>query len=432
MTPTRSRTAARRVSVSVALVAALLAPLATGAEADPGERILRPGQTLGPDQSLFSSNGAFTLRMQSDGNLVEYSATGDVLWATHTMDSKNRNSILRMQDDGNAVVIAPGNRPVWATGTSGNPGSTLELQDDGNLVVYAPGHRAIWANGIVRTPAPAKPAVNPAPAKPFYVAMGDSFSSGEGVPPFDKGTDTSKNSCHRSAGAWARLLAKEINVPIHPYGHIACSGAVTDNVLKTGQHNELAQIDHLEQIPGSKFITITIGGNDIEFAGTVGACYAPLGTSCGEAIRKSMKHIDDELPTKLAAVYDGIHNRSQGQKLIVVGYPNLMTTTSKNWWRCRSWLFESDRVGLVALGERLDTAIETSVRAARDRGINIEYVSTLDAFEDYELCTGKSWVRSVTIANGKLKPYSAHPLREGQEAMRDYVADAIRRMGLAG
>ncbi len=42
---------------------------------------------------------------------------------------------------------------------------------------------------------------------PSYVAMGDSFSSGEGNPPFETGTDEEGvNECHRSPQAYPRLL----------------------------------------------------------------------------------------------------------------------------------------------------------------------------------------------------------------------------------
>ena len=39
-----------------------------------------------------------------------------------------------------------------------------------------------------------------------HVLLGDSYSSGEGAGPFDRGTDTVLDCCHRSANAWPRLL----------------------------------------------------------------------------------------------------------------------------------------------------------------------------------------------------------------------------------
>ncbi|NYE00348.1 lysophospholipase L1-like esterase [Kineosphaera limosa] len=407
---------------------ALTVPLAAGAKADPGEWFLLPGQTLGPDQSLRAPNGSSTLRMQQDGNLVQYAASGAVLWASHTVADANRNSILRMQDDGNAVVIAPGNRPVWATGTSGNSGSTLELQNDGNLVVYAPGHRAIWANGV-QLDAPSKPA-NPAPSQSFFVAMGDSFSSGEGNPPFDEGTANSRNSCHRSSQAWPRLLAEKVGVPIHPSGHMACSGAVTNNILKNRQFNEVTQLEHLRRLPGAKFITVTIGGNDAAFATTVTVCTLSDFRACFAAVERSKKLIRDKLPGRLAQTYDGIRRNSQGQKIVVVGYPSLMTKSDFNLPKHCVWLDPVSRQLLVNLASDLENGLSRSVRDAQARGLNIEYVSTLDSFAGHELCTADSYVKSITPASAN-NSYAAHPILKGQEAMANRVAESIRGLGLA-
>ena len=40
-----------------------------------------------------------------------------------------------------------------------------------------------------------------------FIALGDSYSSGEGVPPFETGTDTHYDTCHRSQNAWPYLLS---------------------------------------------------------------------------------------------------------------------------------------------------------------------------------------------------------------------------------
>src|SRR6516165_11160274 len=99
--------------------------------------ILAPNQSLGINQTLVSSNNAFELIMQSDGNLVLYRlANGHPLWATGT----NGQDVMRaiMQSDGNLVLYTFGGSPVWASNTSGQPGSFLVMQDDGNLVIYRP------------------------------------------------------------------------------------------------------------------------------------------------------------------------------------------------------------------------------------------------------------------------------------------------------
>jgi hypothetical protein len=68
--------------------------------------VLPSGEKLQPGQEMISPNDHYTLRMKSDGNLVEY---------------------------------GPGEKPLWATGTSGNNGAYALLQPAGNLVIYPKG-----------------------------------------------------------------------------------------------------------------------------------------------------------------------------------------------------------------------------------------------------------------------------------------------------
>jgi hypothetical protein len=74
---------------------------------------LNPGQTLKVGDSVRSSNGAYVLHQQEDGNLVLYRGTTP-LWDSKT--GKNPGARLEVQDDGN-VAIYDGSRPLWSTKT---------------------------------------------------------------------------------------------------------------------------------------------------------------------------------------------------------------------------------------------------------------------------------------------------------------------------
>jgi hypothetical protein len=43
------------------------------------------------------------------------------------------------------------------------------------------------------------------------VALGDSFSSGQGAPPYELGTAGRGNTCYRSDQAWPMLLAEQLH-----------------------------------------------------------------------------------------------------------------------------------------------------------------------------------------------------------------------------
>jgi hypothetical protein len=86
----------------------------------------------------------YSLRFQSDGNLILINSSGQPLWATGT---DRRGESLSLQADGNLVIYG-GGRALWATNTDGNPGAFLAIQADGNLVVYrSDGQQALWASG---------------------------------------------------------------------------------------------------------------------------------------------------------------------------------------------------------------------------------------------------------------------------------------------
>jgi len=118
---------------------------------------LTQGQKLVRGESLTSNNGAYTLTLQEDGNLV-LASRGQAIWATGT-DGQN---VVRaeVQPDGNFVVYTA-DKPVWHSNTEGKKDVRLVLQDDRNLVLYS-GNGAAWSTKT-ETDAPPPPAPEAAP-----------------------------------------------------------------------------------------------------------------------------------------------------------------------------------------------------------------------------------------------------------------------------
>src|ERR1700747_3785090 len=94
---------------------------------------LTAGQKLVRGESLTSNNGAYTLTLQDDGNLV-LASRGQAIWATST----NGQDVVRaeVQPDGNFVLYTA-DKPVWHSDTKGKKNFRLVLQDDRKLVLYA-------------------------------------------------------------------------------------------------------------------------------------------------------------------------------------------------------------------------------------------------------------------------------------------------------
>ena len=119
---------------------------------------LTEGQKLVKGESLTSSNGAYTLTLQDDGNLV-LAARGHAIWASGT----NGEDAVRaeVQSDGNFVLYTA-DKPVWHTDTKGKKNVRLVLQDDRNLVLYS-ADGAAWST---KTETDAPPPPEPEAAAP--------------------------------------------------------------------------------------------------------------------------------------------------------------------------------------------------------------------------------------------------------------------------
>lgn len=122
---------------------------------------LTEGQKLEKGGSLSSSNGAYTLTLQDDGNLV-LAARGQSVWATGT----NGDDVVRaeVQTDGNFVLYTS-EKPVWDTDTKGKKDVKLVLQDDRNLVLYAADGPA-WSSKTDTTEPPPPAEAEAEPAEP--------------------------------------------------------------------------------------------------------------------------------------------------------------------------------------------------------------------------------------------------------------------------
>jgi outer membrane autotransporter protein len=123
---------------------------------------LTEGQKLVKGESLTSSNGAYTLTLQNDGNLV-LAARGHAIWASGT----NGEDVVRaeVQSDGNFVLYTA-DKPVWHTDTKGKKNVRLVLQDDRNLVLYSADGSAWSTKTETDAPPPPEPeAAAPAAAE---------------------------------------------------------------------------------------------------------------------------------------------------------------------------------------------------------------------------------------------------------------------------
>ncbi|GAA4983846.1 SGNH/GDSL hydrolase family protein [Kineococcus glutinatus] len=263
------------------------------------------------------------------------------------------------------------------------------------------------------------------------VAMGDSYSSGEGTSSFDPGTNGPVNFCHRSRYAWPRLLDQEL-ARLTLTAHLACSGAETvhvDNPQDAGQYaSPDAAPDHVSQLrrlreviarSGTpRVVTLGIGGNDVGFRELLEACGVPDCVRNGALAQVRSRIGSAAFRDQLRRTYAAVREAAPGARVVVVGYPNIFPPNGKtdHGLLCAPFT-EAEIRGLVDVARTLEAAlVEVSAQA------RVEFNSTFGVLRDHELCSASPYVYPLTPVGGNLR---GHPTAAGQRLMafdvRDYL-----------
>ncbi|GAA3381918.1 SGNH/GDSL hydrolase family protein [Cryptosporangium minutisporangium] len=226
--------------------------------------------------------------------------------------------------------------------------------------------------------------VTPAAAAPDqYVALGDSYSAGNGA-----ASANLSLSCGRNTYAYPYLVGSQR--PNTTLTFAACQGAVTTDVTNS-------QVGSLSA--STKYVTITIGGNDIGFANLVISCTL---TNCASTIASSNAQIANQLPAKLDTTYAAIRSRAPNATVVVLGYPKPFANRT---CAATPGATLSEQSALNALVDNLDGVIRARAEAA-----GFVYVDPNGKWSGHDICS------ATPYTNGWLtfRPTdSYHPTRAG-------------------
>ncbi len=252
-------------------------------------------------------------------------------------------------------------------------------------------------------PGPGEPSPTPPPID--HVALGDSFSSGEGAPPDLRPDDP----CHQSAAAWPRQLDVDSR-QIASLDHRACSGATTARLLDAWTSRGLpAQIPDEPDL-GIDLVTLTIGGNDAGFGDLVATCVLWICPSPDDAeLQVSLATL---VTTLEVDIYPALHAAYPNARIAHVGYPRLTPPTGRPS-RCL-WLSPADQAAAAGIVDALNGAIADAAS-----GSDVTYVDVTDVMAGHELCTSSPWIKGIP------SPGQAHPNAKGQVAIERAVATAL-------
>ena len=309
---------------------------------------------------------------------------------------------------------------------------------------------------------------------PLVVSLGDSYSSGEGNEPFYSQDSSDKYDiedwyAHRSELSWPGRLqidgVKLSDVKDSGWYFLASSGAVAANVYETEQEKDVdednytpdssttkyvgVQLDSAESYVNASsltgeaevdYVTITIGGNDLEFSGIITKAYLGNGfinrdylvnylnevwykndgtvlfpTASNASSLASDEDLQEEIAAngyakdRIATCYSEIQSTFSSATIIVAGYPQLLSEDAFGFSAYEAKIINS----CVSL---FNSELKLLVSSASLSGADIYFVSVEELFEGHEVGTDDPYLYDVEwfwndeeLNRGLSSAYSLHP-----------------------
>ncbi len=245
-----------------------------------------------------------------------------------------------------------------------------------------------------------------------YVALGDSYSSGTGAPPY------SNARCRRSRLTYSNLLggATVGGLRLDRPTMAACHGAVTNDLYDLQDAGVPAQLDAVRA--NTRLVTITVGGNDLGFSTTLGRCTV---TDCAKGGPLVTAQQLFETKVRLTAAYGQIRSEMRNDgRVLVVGYPAVLPNpddpadpqpTRKRCPGVTGNLKRAELRLIYAATSQVDKMIRDAVIATGDP--QISYVNGLELLRGHRVCSGNEWTNGFTFPLDD----SFHPNAAGYRAL---------------
>lgn len=247
-----------------------------------------------------------------------------------------------------------------------------------------------------------------------YVAMGDSYSAGPGLP---VQVDV---PCRRSNGNYPSLLAAKFQVST--FTDVTCSGArtldVTEEQARPDGTMVAPQIEALSR--DTDLVTISIGGNDESvFNSLVTTCPQlaledPDGAPCQAALagdEDTLERQSDRLESRLAGIIRFIRQEAPQAQVVLIGYPAIFPLTGP----CDALPFAA---GDVPWAARVVDAVVDGMRAAAEN-VGVRFVDLREASAGHDVCSVDPWIAGASASDSGAAPW--HPLPSGMKAMAQAV-----------
>jgi lysophospholipase L1-like esterase len=261
---------------------------------------------------------------------------------------------------------------------------------------------------------------------PFYVALGDSYTSGPGLPA-QLGPHTNPPApaaCQRSSDNYPTIVAKSLGVAVDD---VSCLGASTKDLDASQGSGIPAQLSALG--PSTSLVSLGIGGNDLGFSSVVANCAAitPWGaTKVGWSCRShyTVNGVDElvslvhQVGDRVATLLTDVRSRAPQARVFVIGYPDIVPANGRGCWPMLP--FSSPDLDYVrSIEVDLNDTLSSDASAAGDGFVNMATPSA-----DHNACTSATsrWVEPIVPPPGT---FPLHPSAVGMAGMARVLEGAI-------
>lgn len=255
-----------------------------------------------------------------------------------------------------------------------------------------------------------------------YVALGDSFTADPGVSGLASGISP---LCIQSAadyphqvGAAAGLVTTDVS----------CSGATSGNMTSSQYPGVAPQFNALSST--TNVVTVGIGGNDNNlFISALVSCgiidlpdFLNIGAPCQFVFGNTFAHAISGDASTIAGVIQGIHSRSPGATVFVVGYPDILPQSGNCYPKMP--LTTGDTSYLNGVEKDLNAMLSSEAAAN-----NAVFVDTFTPSIGHDACKSGSnqWVNAIVATNGGI---SVHPTPNGVTETTKLVEAALAGKGI--
>ncbi len=241
-----------------------------------------------------------------------------------------------------------------------------------------------------------------------YVALGSSFAAGIGLGP---SADGSPVHCLRTTGGYPAILAEQSGLRLVD---MTCSGSTTGHILDGGQLLLGPQLDAVG--PATKLVTITSGGNDIDYVGDLMAASGNMGRFGAwfhGPIRPVSERPYDAVEQKLVQIVQGIKAIAPNARVMVINYPAILPEQGN----CPATGL-SDHQADVSRQVARQLVVVTG-QAAEKSGAQL--LDMAQASIGHDVCSTDPWVNGAKPRTGT----AFHPNAAGADVIAKAIMHAI-------